>query len=208
VWTADAPAAAGGGGGGAAAAPSKGLMGAARGRISAAPSAASSMISGPPDLAANGSLEVRVVSASNLMAKDRGGTSDPFVSLELAGTKHRSQTIMQTLNPPWDERFAFKGTLGKLVAKPLVFKCYDYDKMAMNDRRRRRRPSTSLALPAIASRRGAPHLPPAARSLGEISFSLEPLKLKPDVRGADFPLGKAKSGSITFEIKWTPAEQR
>ena len=105
--------------------------------------------------------QVRLVSASNLMAKDRGGTSDPFAILELAGTKHRSQTIMKTLNPTWNEAFAFKGVLGTLIQKPLSVKCYDYDKMAMND------------------------------ALGELSFSLEPLRGKHELAGTDCPLAKA-----------------
>ena len=85
------------------------------------------------DAATKGRLEVHVISARDLMAKDRGGTSDPYVLLELGKEKHRTKTIKKTLNPSWDETFDFPGTLGELVAKPLTFKLYDQDTGTMND---------------------------------------------------------------------------
>ena len=39
-------------------------------------------------------------------AADRGGTSDPYVKLSLAGQQHKSKTIKKTLDPVWNEHFA------------------------------------------------------------------------------------------------------
>ncbi|EGD77150.1 hypothetical protein PTSG_07483 [Salpingoeca rosetta] len=53
-------------------------------------------------------LHVLLQSASGIMAADRGGTSDPFVTLRLGKQKHTSRTISKTLEPKWDDEFFFK----------------------------------------------------------------------------------------------------
>jgi Ca2+-dependent lipid-binding protein len=54
-----------------------------------------------------GLLTVDLVSASNLMAADKIGTSDPYVVFTVNGERvHKSDTIKKTLNPKWhNERF-------------------------------------------------------------------------------------------------------
>ena len=108
--------------GGAKKAPAAADKGLFEGLAESATGAVASIFDGAPDLSKRGSLEVHVISAANLMAKDRGGTSDPYVLLELAGTKHRTKTIDKELNPSWDERFKFNGVLADLIAKPLHIK--------------------------------------------------------------------------------------
>jgi hypothetical protein len=54
-----------------------------------------------------GILTVDLVSARNLMAADKTGTSDPYVVFTVNGERvHKSDTIKKTLNPNWqNERF-------------------------------------------------------------------------------------------------------
>ncbi|KAI8090290.1 C2 domain-containing protein [Gilbertella persicaria] len=55
-----------------------------------------------------GVLTVDLVSARNLMAADKTGTSDPYVVFNVNGEKvHKSEVIRKTLNPKWShERFS------------------------------------------------------------------------------------------------------
>ena len=60
-----------------------------------------------------GILDVRVVGARNLLAKDAGGVSDPFVTVTTLDSAvrvrgHESQTpvIDNTVNPMWNKDFA------------------------------------------------------------------------------------------------------
>tara|TARA_B100000795_G_scaffold68843_1_gene47855 strand:- start:294 stop:497 length:204 start_codon:yes stop_codon:yes gene_type:complete len=57
------------------------------------------------------------VSATGLKSADRNGKSDPFVKLMLAGQRAKSKTIMETLDPQWDEHFEFMGIRGELVRR-------------------------------------------------------------------------------------------
>ena len=66
-------------------------------------------------------------------AADRNGKSDPYVKLSIIGQKHKSKTVMRNLNPEWDERFEFRGTLSELLAAPLTLECFDYDYLTKDD---------------------------------------------------------------------------
>ncbi|KAL2115816.1 hypothetical protein VTJ04DRAFT_10071 [Mycothermus thermophilus] len=56
----------------------------------------------------NGSLtRYDAVQAKDLAAKDRGGTSDPFLVLTLGDAKHITHTESKTLNPEWQEQCEF-----------------------------------------------------------------------------------------------------
>eukprot|EP00897_Mesotaenium_endlicherianum_P005083 jgi/Mesen1/4602/ME000232S03854 len=53
-------------------------------------------------------LQVRLLSARGLAAKDSNGFSDPFVRLTLGKSKAKSTTIYKNLDPVWNQDFYFK----------------------------------------------------------------------------------------------------
>eukprot|EP00277_Geminigera_cryophila_P039398 CAMPEP_0173098058 /NCGR_PEP_ID=MMETSP1102-20130122/34434_1 /TAXON_ID=49646 /ORGANISM="Geminigera sp., Strain Caron Lab Isolate" /LENGTH=119 /DNA_ID=CAMNT_0013990341 /DNA_START=373 /DNA_END=731 /DNA_ORIENTATION=- len=52
-------------------------------------------------------LRVSVVQAEKLMAKDRVGTSDPFVTVRLGSVTHTTKVVAKTLAPHWNETWIF-----------------------------------------------------------------------------------------------------
>uniref|UniRef100_A0A671PMF1 Multiple C2 domains, transmembrane 2b n=1 Tax=Sinocyclocheilus anshuiensis TaxID=1608454 RepID=A0A671PMF1_9TELE len=59
------------------------------------------------DLRDVGFLQVKVIKATDLMAADLNGKSDPFCVLELGNNRLQTHTIYKTLNPEWNKVFTF-----------------------------------------------------------------------------------------------------
>ncbi|XP_071995798.1 multiple C2 and transmembrane domain-containing protein 1 isoform X3 [Engystomops pustulosus] len=70
-------------------------------------------------------LDVTLKRGNNLAARDRGGTSDPYVKFKIGGKEvFRSKTKHKNLNPVWEEKVSL---LIENLKEPLYVKVFDYD---------------------------------------------------------------------------------
>ena len=77
-----------------------------------------------------GVLVLKIERGADLVARDRGGSSDPYIVARLGGAKFTTRTCRRTLNPEWEETMEFPGYLSDLVASPLELRVYDADKFS------------------------------------------------------------------------------
>ncbi|CAG7943119.1 unnamed protein product [Penicillium salamii] len=69
-------------------------------------------------------LKVSVIRGRNLAAKDRGGTSDPYLVVTLGDARQSTPTIFKTLNPEWNVSFEMP-VLGVPLLEGI---CWDHDR--------------------------------------------------------------------------------
>ncbi|XP_045704228.1 multiple C2 and transmembrane domain-containing protein 1 isoform X5 [Phyllostomus hastatus] len=70
-------------------------------------------------------LDITLRRGQSLAARDRGGTSDPYVKFKMGGKEvFRSKIIYKNLNPVWEEKASI---LVDHLREPLYVKVFDYD---------------------------------------------------------------------------------
>ena len=70
-------------------------------------------------------LEVTICKGAALMAKDKSGTSDPFVEARLGKQRFKTKVVKKSLTPEWNETFKFDHSSGSPSLSLVV---YDEDK--------------------------------------------------------------------------------
>lgn len=79
-----------------------------------------------------GVLTVRLRGASELVADDFGGTSDPYAELSVGDCAPvRSKVVRKTTSPRWDERFRF--VVRDLEVDSLFISLWDHDQLTRHD---------------------------------------------------------------------------
>jgi Ca2+-dependent lipid-binding protein len=73
---------------------------------------------------------VNVRRANGLIAKDSGGTSDPYCCVTIGKEKQKTQKIMKNLNPQWNEELKFS-TL--IFEQNITFQLFDWDRFGSDD---------------------------------------------------------------------------
>ncbi|ORX82756.1 hypothetical protein K493DRAFT_91114 [Basidiobolus meristosporus CBS 931.73] len=73
-------------------------------------------------------LRVEINEGRNLAAKDKSGTSDPFVIVRLGSQKKRTEVIRRDLNPRWDAQFDFSVDASSFPLSVQLI-CYDKDRI-------------------------------------------------------------------------------
>ena len=70
------------------------------------------------------SLTIKVLKARGLAARDASGLSDPYVLLRVGSVQLRTKTIVESLEPVWDETFEIEGVSVDALLRVAL---YDYD---------------------------------------------------------------------------------
>ncbi|KAM4601692.1 synaptotagmin VIII [Polymixia lowei] len=83
-------------------------------------------------------LTVVILEAKNLKSMDTGGSSDPYVKVQLAldkkkWKKKKTSIKKKTLNPYYNESFTFEVSFDQIQRVNLVISVWDHDAMTRND---------------------------------------------------------------------------
>ncbi|KAI7084640.1 hypothetical protein KC352_g40993, partial [Hortaea werneckii] len=71
-------------------------------------------------------LRVNAIKGRNLAAKDKRGTSDPYLVITLGDAKEATSVVSRTLNPEWNQTFEFPVT--EADSALLEITCWDKDR--------------------------------------------------------------------------------
>lgn len=83
------------------------------------------------DMCTKGIIQVHVIQAKDLTAKDRNGLSDPFFEILIGGDKKcTSEVIRKNLNPVWDQEFDLEMPGNEETMEIVV---WDHDRVMKND---------------------------------------------------------------------------
>lgn len=81
-----------------------------------------------------GILQVDVVQAKELPARDSNGTSDPYITVRMNKQKAKTSVRACTLTPVWEHRMLFRVMQNEEKAKSkLVLKVFDHDNLSWSD---------------------------------------------------------------------------
>ena len=78
-------------------------------------------------------LMITVVSGQDLMAADRNGLSDPYVTIDVGGVTRRSRVMYKTLSPDWNERMVWSVSLPDISSSTLKLAVWDKDRLSTDD---------------------------------------------------------------------------
>ena len=84
-------------------------------------------------LEALGMLSVYCRSASNLLAADSNGLSDPYLICKTLGQAQRTHVVRKSLNPTWGVTLDFIGCLSDAVSGGLQIEAKDHDTFGKDD---------------------------------------------------------------------------
>ena len=106
--------------------------------------------------------QVHLQRADGLRAADSNGKSDPYAKVRVGRHKGQTRVVPRSLDPRWDERLLFPGTLADFLEETLTIKVRDKDTVGYDDplgevQVRLRYLVTTPALPSYhpSARRGA-----------------------------------------------------
>ena len=71
-------------------------------------------------------LQVQVLKARNLAPKDKSGTSDPYLVLNVGEARQATSVVSKTLNPEWNQTFEFPVTTADSALLEVI--CWDKDR--------------------------------------------------------------------------------
>lgn len=77
-----------------------------------------------------GMLQVDVVQAKDLPARDSNGTSDPYITVRLNKQKAKTSVRACTLTPVWEHRMIFRV---RSTNEKIVIKVFDHDNLSWSD---------------------------------------------------------------------------
>jgi len=118
-------------------------------------------------------MNVLIRNGIGLRAADRGGKSDPYLTLALGKHLYYTSVFPKSVNPVWEESFSFTDVYGNLTEAPLLMEVFDEDELSRDD------------------------------SLGTVEFDLRlvPFFSEKCKEGVDFSLPLSSQGDISISVR-------